>query len=148
MTQSPTERVAYLAWQLAQAVAAHVERGVRRLGLSSAQGLALIILRLSPDLTVADIARRTKMTPQSMGTAVNSLIGNGLVSAAPSTTDRRVKRLRLTPDGEREAAHADEIIGRVTDDMLAGLDPAQRATAREIMTLKLERLNPDALRIP
>lgn len=147
MTQSPTERLAYLAWQLAQAVAAHVERDVRRLGLSGAQSLALVILRLSPDLTVADIARRTKITPQSMGTAINGLISNGLVQATPSTTDKRIKRLSLTPRGEQEATRANEIINRVTDDMLAALDPAQHATARQIMTRMLQRLNPDALKL-
>ncbi|MDD9150791.1 MarR family transcriptional regulator [Sporolactobacillus sp. CQH2019] len=148
MTQNPTEQIAYLAWQLAQAVAARVERDVRRLGLSGAQSLALIILRLSPDLTVADIARRTKITPQSIGTAIKGLISSGLVQAAPSTTDKRIKRLSLTPGGRQEASRADEIVSCVTDDILAALDPGQQATAREIMTRMLERLNPDALRLP
>ena len=147
MTQNPTEQIAYLAWQLAQAVAARVERDVRRLGLSGAQSLALIILRLSPELSVADIARRTQMTPQSMGTAIKDLISSGLVQATPSTTDKRIKRLSLTSDGKQEAARADEFVSRVTDDMLSALDPGQQTNAREIMTRMLERLNPDALRL-
>lgn len=145
MAQLPTGQAAYLAWQLAQAVAADVERDVRRLGLSGAQGLALIVLRLSPGLTVAGIARRTKITPQSVGTAVTGLISAGLVQATPSATDKRIKRLSLTPRGEQQAARAEQILGRVNDDMLAALDTGQQAAAREIMTRMLERLNPDAL---
>jgi DNA-binding MarR family transcriptional regulator len=147
MAQNPAGRAAYLAWQLSQAVAARVERDGRRLGLSGAQSLALIILRLSPGLTVADIARRANMTPQSMGTAVNGLISSGMVRAAPSAADKRIKRLSLTPGGEQQAARADEIVSRVTDDMLAALDPGQQQTARELMSRMLERLNPDALRL-
>jgi DNA-binding MarR family transcriptional regulator len=145
MAQQPTERVAYLAWQLAQAVGARVERDVRRLDLSSTQSLALILLNLAPGLTVADIARRTTMTPQSMGTAVNGLIADGLVETSSSEHDRRVRRLRLTADGARQAARAEEIISRVTNDMLAAVDPGQRDMAREIITRMLRTLNPDAL---
>lgn len=147
MPQSQTGQPAYLAWQLARAVAANVERNVRRLGLSEAQSLALIVLRLSPGLTVADIARRTNVTPQSIGTAVTALITSGLVQVAPSATDKRIRRLSLTPGGEQQAARAEEILGRVNDDMLAALDPGQQAAAREVMTRMLQRLNPDALRI-
>lgn len=145
MIQSPAGRVAYLTWQLAQAVGARVEHDVRDLELSGAQTLALLLLALSPGSTVADLTRRTTMTPQAMGGAVNGLIAKGWVVAVPAEKDRRAKELSLSSEGIAMAARVEEVVVDINEDLLSTLDVEQRSIALDMVTRMLRRFNPEAL---
>jgi DNA-binding MarR family transcriptional regulator len=57
-----------------------------------------VLLRLEKEgpTTASSLARAEGMRPQSMGTVISALEGNGLVSGAPDPTDGRQTLLSLT----------------------------------------------------
>ncbi len=81
-------------------------------------------------LTVSDLARRRRVTLQSMGQIVQTLVERGWVMRAPSAADRRQQLLTLTDRGraqyERVQARA---IEQITP-LLARLEPAELAAVQ------------------
>lgn len=81
-------------------------------------------------LTVSDLARRRRVTLQSMGEIVQTLVERGWVTRAPSAADRRQQLLTLTDRGraqyERVQARAIEQIAP----LLARLEPAEIAAVQ------------------
>ena len=81
-------------------------------------------------LTVSDLARRRRVTLQSMGQIVQTLVERGWVTRAPSAADRRQQLLTLTDRGraqyERVQARAIEQIAP----LLARLEPAELAAVQ------------------
>jgi DNA-binding MarR family transcriptional regulator len=87
-----------------------IEHGVRMaitralpVGLTYPQYEVLnLIARRGDDLTPAQISDALKMTPGAITNTLQRLEATALVSVEPCRTDRRRKRVRLTPHG-REA---------------------------------------------
>ncbi|MEV6338867.1 MarR family transcriptional regulator [Nocardia vinacea] len=144
---TPVQRLAYVTWQLAQAIGSQVERRVRPLDLTTAQALALSTLHATPGLTTAELARRSSFTPQSMGSAIADLVDRNLVAYAQSERDRRVKKLSLTSDGERLAHRVAAVIDGIDDQLLDALDRRDRTVALQLLTRMLARANPTALKL-
>jgi DNA-binding MarR family transcriptional regulator len=72
-----------------------------------------------------DLAARAGITPQSLGEFAAGLAEVGLVAASVDPGDRRARLWRLTPDGERAARAALEVIASVESawrDMLGDRD--------------------------
>jgi len=88
-----------------QAVALLVRR-VRAEGadddLSWSQAIALKHLAADGPATIADLARRQGMKPQSMGTTIAALEEMGLVERKPHPTDGRQMNIELTAKGSAE----------------------------------------------
>ncbi|MEU4211546.1 MarR family transcriptional regulator [Streptomyces sp. NPDC026206] len=135
----------YLAWQFAQAMGARLEKELRALDLTLAQHNVLRDALREPGISSAAAARRAGVTAQSMGAAVNELVGRGLMERRPHPTNRRVLCLHTTDDGRRAAEQAAAVVARVNDDALVVLSPAERATAHHLLHRLVEHLNPDAL---
>ncbi|MBZ6477160.1 MarR family winged helix-turn-helix transcriptional regulator [Streptomyces griseocarneus] len=135
----------YLAWQFSQAMGARLEKELRALDLTLAQHNALQHALREPGISSAAAARRAGITAQSMGAAINGLVDRGLMERRPHPTNRRVLCLHITDDGRRVAGQASVVIGRVNDDALTVLSPAERATAHSLLHRLVAHLNPDAL---
>ncbi|HEU4563830.1 MAG TPA: MarR family transcriptional regulator, partial [Gemmatimonadaceae bacterium] len=78
----------------------------RELGLSAAQ---LFVLRQLADggrLSMTELARRTATAQSSVSEVAARLVARGLVSRAPSRTDRRRVELALTEEGWELLRHA------------------------------------------
>jgi DNA-binding MarR family transcriptional regulator len=69
--------------------------------LSMSQLEALVRLHKSGPMTVADLARGERVTPQSMGATVASLEADGLVRRTPDPDDARRWHAALTDAGKR-----------------------------------------------
>ena len=67
-------------------------------------------LTVEDGLRLKELAARASMTPQSMGELVDELEKLGYVERRPDPTDRRAKRIFLTPRGRRNARRAWEIV--------------------------------------
>lgn len=91
---------------------------------------------------LTELARRANMTPQAMGQLVDELEDLGYVKRRPDPTDRRAKRIVLTPRGKECVAagistirnieaRIDEILGtdghaelrRLLSDLLIAAEP-------------------------
>lgn len=73
----------------------------RRFGLSIAQWRVLCILAMAPDLSAAEVARRTAMDKVAVSRAMRALLRSRLVRRRIAEHDRRTSALRLSSAGRR-----------------------------------------------
>jgi len=86
-------------------VAIHLLRRVRRAdaatGISPAELSALSVVVFGGPLTLGELAAAEQVRPPSMTRIVKVLEAEGLITRASDQSDRRVARLRATPEGEQ-----------------------------------------------
>ncbi len=145
MIHDPSTRPGYLAWQLGQATAQRLERALRPLDLNLAQLRCLVQVTLTPGVSSAEIARRSGITAQSMGAAVNALIERGMVVRGPHPTNRRVLELRITAPGLALADSAQEVLEDVQQQLFGVLADDEQETVRVLLRRLVEHASPEAL---
>ncbi len=94
----------------------------------------LSYLYASP-LTVSDVARRRRVSFQSAGELVQTLVTRGWVTRIPDPNDRRQSLLHLTDDGRREYERAEGQMVERLSEMLGHLSEDDQALIRRAMTL-------------
>ncbi|MEC4020392.1 MarR family winged helix-turn-helix transcriptional regulator [Streptomyces sp. H27-D2] len=146
MLRDPSHRTGYLAWQLSQAMAPRLEKALRPLDLTLAQQNALLHVSLAPGVSSAEVARRSGVTAQSMGAAVNALIDRGLLERSHHPGNRRVLWLRVTDEGLRLAERAQAAMEEVEARAVRIFSAEEQATAQALLHRLVDHLNPDALR--
>ena len=92
------ERLAFLIQQLAANVRQHLEDRVAEYGLTGPQ--ALIVRMLEAPLSMQEVAGKLQCDPSNITGIVDRLEARGLVERRVLPTDRRVKQLVLTPEGQ------------------------------------------------
>ncbi|POM23193.1 Multidrug resistance operon repressor [Actinomadura rubteroloni] len=145
MTDTAFPTTGYLAWQFSQVLAGMLERALRTEDLTLAQHNALMHTVRSPGVTAADIARRSGITAQSMGTAVGRLVERGLLRREPHPTSRRSMCLFVTDQGRPVAARAAMITRRIEAETTAPLSPEDKDIVHRLLYRIVEELNPEAL---
>lgn len=139
------QRTGHVAWQIGQIMASRAERTLRPFQLTLAQNSALMQAILDPGVSSATAARRTAITPQSMGTAVNGLVERGLLERRTSPGDRRTHRLHVTEAGLRLAAEAAKAVDSTHAEALEVLTPLEQEQVRSLLLRLLGSLNPAAM---
>lgn len=145
MIVDPSAKSSYLAWQFSQAMNLRLEKALRPLGMNLAQHNALVQVALSPGISSADVARRSGMTAQSMGQAVNTLVERGLLRREPHPDNRRIMRLHGTDAARELAENGQRALESAADEIFGALDAAQRAVLHTTLRALVAHLNPDAL---
>jgi DNA-binding MarR family transcriptional regulator len=120
-------RISYVIARLESAVRAQISERLKPHGLTTLQYTTLSVLgsRGQP-LSNAQLARRAYMTPQAMIEVLKVLEHKGLIRRDPHPNHRRVYPASLTDEGRRVLATCDALVEQMEEEMLAGLDPAQR----------------------
>jgi DNA-binding MarR family transcriptional regulator len=103
------------------------ERGHGR--VRPAYGSLLLPLWEEDGLRIGELARRARLSKQTMTTMVRLMERDGLVRREPDPDDGRASRVRLTPRAKRLKPVADEVVGALTARVEERLSPRQ---AREI----------------
>lgn len=147
MIYDPSTRTGYLAWQFGQATAQRLERALRPLDLNLAQLRSLVQVALTPGISSAEIARRSGLTAQSMGAAVNALVSRGLIERGPHPTNRRVLELRATDAGRALAAHAQRVVDDVQREMFEVLSTEEQHTVHALLQRLVEHSFPESLHL-
>jgi len=100
-----------------------VQRISRRNDDAGARGSNLIcyVRDKSSGLSGAELANRAGVTPQSISTAIGSLLERGLVVRTPHPTHGRVLEVRITAEGTRLLERARAAAKTVEDRALAQL---------------------------
>jgi DNA-binding MarR family transcriptional regulator len=139
------QRTGHVAWQIGQIVASRVERALRPFQLTLAQNSALTQAILDPGVSSATAARRTAITPQSMGTAVNGLVERGLLERRTTPGDRRTHRLHATEAGLRLSAEASSVVDATHAEALEALTPLEQEQVHSLLVKLLASLNPASM---
>jgi DNA-binding MarR family transcriptional regulator len=99
---------------------------------------------LEEDLTQIRLAERSMLDKTTMVVTLDELERAGLAERRPSSTDRRVRIVAVTPKGERAVEEGREIVEGLQQDLLSALPEAERAA----FVAGLERLVAGPLAAP
>jgi len=115
------------------------------LGFGEARAVALEPLGLTVrDHVLLTVLRRVEVSQIELGTiarvdksvlttTIDALEAKGYVQREPDESDRRVRRPRLTPAGEKVCVAADEVSARVQEELLAQIPRDARARFVEVI---------------
>ncbi|SES69407.1 MarR family winged helix-turn-helix transcriptional regulator [Oceanicella actignis] len=92
----------------------------------------------APEMETREVARRVAMDKVSMSRAASRLEDRGLITRRESPHDRRIKLIRLTPEGRAIQSEVGRIVGERAAYLMEGLAPAERE-ALDAAIGKLER---------
>jgi MarR family transcriptional regulator, transcriptional regulator for hemolysin len=119
------------AWRLA------MDRRLKFLGMSQASWMTIAVAaKERRPLSQSDLADRLGVEGATMVTMIDRLVKSGLVVRQPSTQDRRVKHVILTPAGIRLFDKVKTEAAALRKELLADFD----AKKLEAATVLLEKL--------
>jgi DNA-binding MarR family transcriptional regulator len=126
---------------------AQIFQVVEELELSMTQLKILHILDgADRELTPSELAQFVGLSPAATGRAVDALVRGGIVSRRDDESDRRVKRLMLTPSGTAAVTRIAEARVEALAQVVSKLEPSQRdALAAALAPLLPDPHSPDDL---
>jgi MarR family transcriptional regulator, transcriptional regulator for hemolysin len=111
-----------------------LDRRLKYLGVSQASWLTIaVIAKAHRPLSQSELADRLAVEGATMVSMVDRLVKAGLVVREPSPTDRRVKRIVLTPAGNLLYDKVRGEAGAFRLELLAEVDPKKLAIATELL---------------
>ena len=114
------------------------DRMLERRGLGRVHHRILYFIGSRPDVSVKGLLDLLAVSKQALNAPLRQLLEMGLVAAVEGTEDRRVKNLRLTPEGQRLEA---ELTGAQMKHLQAAFDsagPAAEQGWRDVMAALVE----------
>jgi MarR family transcriptional regulator for hemolysin len=127
-TSAPPATAANLCLLLSQAshaLTTELTAGLAGLGISP-RAHCVLSNALAGELTQNRLAELCDLDKTTMVVTIDELERAGLAERRPSRTDRRAHVISVTPAGERLVAEGQEVVARITDDVLAALPAAER----------------------
>jgi MarR family transcriptional regulator for hemolysin len=111
-----------------------LDRRLKYLGVSQASWMTIAVAaKARLPLSQSELADRLAVEGATMVAMVDRLVKAGLVVREPSTTDRRVKRVVLTPAGNLLYDKVREQAAAFRKELLAKMDPKKLLVAAEFL---------------
>ncbi|GAC1677944.1 MAG: MarR family transcriptional regulator [Steroidobacteraceae bacterium] len=111
-----------------------LDRRLKYLGVSQASWLTIAVAaKAATPLSQSELADRLAVEGATMVAMVDRLVRAGMVVREPSTTDRRVKRILLTPAGSVLYANVRAEAAAFRKELLADVDPKKLLAATELL---------------
>ncbi len=101
--------------------------------LTAVQYAALVAIRAHPEVDATRLSQLIAFDRSTIGSVLDRLQAKGWVLRTPSPTDRRVKLLRITLEGERLLRQVEPAVRRVQQRLLEPLPAADRATLLRLL---------------
>jgi len=98
------------------------DRWARTYGMTRAQGVILVRLRLQPGMTQNEMANICEVEPITVGRLVDRLEARGLLERRLDPADRRIRRLHLLPAAEPILVAIDHYKIDLLEEITEGLD--------------------------
>ena len=114
---------------------------VKPYGLTTLQYTTLSVLGHRGELSNAQLARRSYMTPQSMSEVIDALEQKGLIERNPHPNHRRVFPAALTAEGRRVLRACNDAVDELEQEMLADLTPHQQRSLHNGLLAAVRALN-------
>lgn len=137
-------QLTHLLREATMAVRAALRHTLADLGLTPVQNTVLHLLAATPGSSSAELARRTRVTPQTMHRLVSELEHRGLLTLQPRPGHGRILDARLTNEGERLLADAEARAQEIEGRMTARLDPQQHLQLLDLLQLCVDALDTSA----
>lgn len=110
-----------------QALATEMSQALRELDLTVPQYSTLMVLHYLPDVSGAQLARATAVTPQTMATVLANLEAKGFIERTPSEVHSRVLVTRLSRSGRAIIKRADQRARTIENRLWAAYSETERA---------------------
>jgi DNA-binding MarR family transcriptional regulator len=143
-TYCAEESVGYLMKRIVLSIVHQADKRLGAHGLTSAQWGPLLRLQTAGPSTVAELARWLQLDAGAMTRLLDRLEKKNLCKRVRSTTDRRVVRVELTPDGEAAISEVPAVLSDVMNAHLAGFSKAEWLALKSYLRRMVE--TGDALR--
>lgn len=117
----PRAQISYLLKQAVHIMQRRSDIGLREVGLNTAKYVVLRLLRERPDLSSAQLARRSFLSPQAMNSMIMNLEKLGLVARRQHPENARIALTRLTEEGERVELAGRDIINHLSSAMVQNI---------------------------
>ncbi len=134
--------VTVLIARIARSVRQRFDQVLTPLGLRQRHLVALSYLRGHGPTAQQNLADRLRMDPSSMVCLLNDLEENQLVVRHRDRADRRRGLVELSERGEQALSKVDAAVQVVEDEILGGLEPAERHALRDLLA-RLDVGEPD-----
>lgn len=128
------------------AVAIFIEECVQ-FDLTPVQYAALVAIRENPGIDATRLSALIAFDRSTLGNVLERLESRGLIARYSAPEDKRIKLLKLSPQGRALSKRAESAVERAQDRILAPLRPQDRKTLLELLG-QLVELNNDASRAP
>ncbi len=112
------------------------------LGMHLRHLMALSYVRDHTGVLQQELAEALCMDANNVVLLLNELEERGYSSRRRDPVDRRRHLVELTPDGRRAVERAERAQEGIEDDVLRGLQPAERAILRELLARALREAEP------
>jgi DNA-binding MarR family transcriptional regulator len=129
----PVHRCAALLDHLARRMRVRVESALEPLGLRPRHLVALTVLRDHAGSTQQGLSGMLQIDRTNLVGLLNELEADGLIHRRRSVEDRRRHIVDLTPLGSERLAEAEFALAAAEDEVLAGLDLAQRESLHQLL---------------
>ena len=133
----PLLRQAQAAWRLT------LERALADLSVTPPQFAVMTMLRASPGLSGADLARVALLTPQTVGVIIRNLERSGAIRKTPHPVHGRVLQWSLTRRGGTLLDSCRRPVIALERRLMAGLNVKARATVRRWLSKIAAELQQD-----
>ena len=133
MTHATRENLGYLLAKASQRWNELLAEGFAAEGFPEVRpsyGSVLIPLFEEDHLRMGEIARRARLTKQTITTLARLCERDGLVERRPDPEDGRATIVSLTPHARRFEPAAERVLGKLEREVAALFGPRQRATLR------------------
>lgn len=112
-----------------------LDRRLRHLGMGQASWLAIATIAKSGNVppSQAELAARLGVEAPTMVSMIDRLVKSGYVLRQPSETDRRVKQVVLTEDGQKIYTSVKAEANALRHELLRGLDRQRLADAADVL---------------
>jgi DNA-binding MarR family transcriptional regulator len=140
--RGPDGRIGYLLRQANQAFRAAAQAELAPLGLTFPQYSVLSVADAEPELSGAELARDSMLTPQTANEIVSLLAASGLLERRPDAGDKRLRRMAVTEAGRDLLSRARPVVHAVERHMTSSLSDADRARLRGWLTDCARNLTP------
>jgi DNA-binding MarR family transcriptional regulator len=141
---NPREYLICMMSQLTHAMEHAMASTAKELNITLLQLAALAELSHDASLSTADLARLTFVTPQNMSLTVSKLAAGGYLTRKPHPTNARIKRLVLSPRGEKVLRHAVARAVLIEREMFSVLSARDIAALKSQLRTCLARIRPVA----
>ena len=125
--------IGYLLKRTQQALRGRIDAALRSLSVTTPQYAVLSSLEAGAELSSAELARRSFVTPQTMNEIVRLLEKNGMVERRGSKGNARMRIVQLTPHGRGSLKRCHQKVREVEDQMLAGIKTRDIARISKLM---------------
>lgn len=133
--------ISYLVGHLDRLVRRRLGEAISPLGLTIQQYTALSVLGARGQLSNAQLAERSLVTPQSASELVKEMVKRGWIERTANPSHGRIIHLNLTPEGQEVLRQAHAAAARFEQSMLEGLTERDRKGYREYLCASVRALS-------